>query len=260
MLYARAITLRNCGRFTVVASDFGSDYRTHTHVTSEALYASLTRGATWQPRLINLKDDPDTFTLAYNVSEMPVWFLPGVFIADGNPRLPDAYLDTTAFNVVHEFYPSTSQSYTLKNGELKEKGRPYHVPTYGTIQAIKPDQRLVTCAFSPKRELVENYMEGQTFLLGKKRTMMQVMKVSDVVAGEWQEGHCYTPWLELPPRDAMHFQRFEVLTATMRYIIIRGETRLSDRHKRHILFPDLLGEGRGLCLPDFYLELTPLQL
>lgn len=113
MLYARAITLRNCGRFTVVASDFGSDYRTHTHVTSEALYASLTRGATWQPRLINLKDDPYDFVRAYNVKEMPIWFLPGVFIADGDPRLPDAYLDTTAFNVVHEFYPSTSQSYIL---------------------------------------------------------------------------------------------------------------------------------------------------
>ncbi|MCL6560468.1 MAG: hypothetical protein K6U74_17080, partial [Firmicutes bacterium] len=89
MFYARAITLRNCGRFTVVASDFGSDYRTHTHVTSEALYASLTRGATWRPRLIDLRNDPDTFTQAYDVAAMPVWFLPGIFIAGGSPRLPD---------------------------------------------------------------------------------------------------------------------------------------------------------------------------
>jgi hypothetical protein len=82
VLYARAIILRNCGRFTVAASDFWSDYRTHTHVTGEALYASLTRGATWQPRLIDLKNDPDVFTEAYDVTAMPVWFLPGIFIAE----------------------------------------------------------------------------------------------------------------------------------------------------------------------------------
>ena len=34
--YGQQITLRNCGRFTVVKSDFGADYRTHTHVTEEA--------------------------------------------------------------------------------------------------------------------------------------------------------------------------------------------------------------------------------
>jgi len=252
MLYARAITLRNCGRFTVVASDFGSDYRTHTHVTSEALYASLTRGATWRPRLIDLKNDPADFTRAYDVATMPIWFLPGIFLANGSHRLPDASLDTSAFNVVHEFYPSTSKAYIFKKGDLEEKDRPYHVPTYGTIQAVKPDHRLVTCTFSPRRELLEAFAEGQTFILGKKRTMFQIVRVSSLVEGVERNGICQTGWLELPPYYGDRFQRFEVLAATMRYIILRGVTRDPGRYVEFV-FPET-----NLCLPDFYLEQIPL--
>jgi len=253
MLYARAITLRNCGRFTMVVSDFGSDYRTHTHATSEALYASLTRGATWQPRPIDLKDDPYEFTRAYDVAAMPIWFLPGIFIADGSHRLPDAYLDTTTFNVVHEFYPSTSQSYVFKEGGFQAKGRPYHVPTYGTVQAIKPDRRLVTYGFSPRQELVECFTEGQTFLLGKKRTMVQIVELSPVVEGAWKRGECTTWWLECPSDYGAHFRSFEVLAATMRYVILRGTTR---EEVKYLAFP--LPDG-DLCLPDFYLRWTPLR-
>lgn len=254
MLYARAVTLRNCGRFTVVASDFGSDYRTHTHVTSEALYASLTRGATWRPHLIDLENDPADFTLAYDVAAMPIWFLPGIFVADGSPRLSDAHLGSTAFNVVHEFYPSTSKAYIFKKGALQERDRPYYVPTYGTIQAVKPDRRLVTHAFSPRRELLEGFAEGQTFLLGKKRTMFQIVTLSMVVEGEEKQGRCTTGWLELPPRYGDHFQSFEVLTATMRYVILRGTTK-GDGSYVQFSFP----EG-SVCLPDFYLELIRIAL
>jgi len=251
MLYARAITLRNCGRFTVIASDFGSDYRTHTHVTSEALYASLTRGATWRPRVINLQDDPDDFTLAYDVAAMPIWFLPGILITDGGPRLPDTALDTTAFNVVHELYPSTSRAYMLKKDDLEEKSRPYHVPTYGTIQAVKPDRRLMTYAFSPRRELLEGFVQGQTFVLGKKRTMFQIVSLSAVLAGNPQQGEAMTWWLELPPRSVDRFQQFEVLVVTARYVILRGKGRNGVRYLE-FRWPD-----DRLCLPDFYLERIP---
>ena len=252
MLYARAIALRNCGRFTVVASDFGSDYRTHTHVTSEALYASLTRGATWRPRLIDLRNDPDTFTLAYDVAAMPIWFLPGIFMAEGTHRLPDVHLDTTAFNVVHEFYPSTSRSYVFKKAGLEEKDRPYHVPTYGTIQAIKPDQRLVTYGFSTRRELLEGFNEGQTFLLGKKRTMFQITELSEVAEGRWRSGKCTTGWLELYRCYGyywQYFERFEVLAVTMRYIILRGTTR------QEVSYMEFVFPNNRLCIPDFYLQL-----
>lgn len=253
MLYARAITLRNCGRFTVVASDFGSDYRTHTHVTSEALYASLTRGATWRPRLIDLRNDPDAFTQAYDVAAMPVWFLPGIFMAEGSHRLPDAFLDTTAFNVVHEFYPSTGRSYMFKKGSLEAKDRPYYVPTYGTIQAIKPDQRLVTYGLSAKPELLESFAEGQTFLLGKKRTMFQIVGLSEVVEGTVKSGKCTTGWLELHSNHSnywKYFESFEILATTLRYIILRGTTQ-KEAGYMEFAFSD----GSGLCIPDFYFEL-----
>jgi len=255
MLYARAITLRNCGRFTVVASDFGSDYRTHTHVTSEALYAGLTRGATWRPRLIDLQDDPDAFTAAYDVMKLPIWFLPGLFIAEGRHHLSDVHLDATAFNVVSEFYPSTSRSYRFKRTRLEERNRPYYVPTYGTIQAIKPHRRLVTYAFSPRRKLLERFTERQTFLLGKKRTMVQIVRLSEVTEGEIKFGCCNTGWyLELPPDSGRLFGNFEVLAATMRYLVIRGMTREATDY---IEFPF---SGTDICLPDFYLKQIPLSL
>jgi len=253
MLYARAITLRNCGRFTVIASDFGSDYRTHTHVTSEALYASLTRGATWRPRLINLENDPEDFSLAYDVTAMPIWFLPGIFMTEGSPRLSEAELDTTAFNVVNEFYPSTSKAYVFKKGNLEEKDRPYRAPTYGTIQAVKPDRRMITYAFSPNQELLEEFAKDQTFILGKKRTMVQIVNLSDVVEGMREHGQCTTGWLELPPRYGVQFRSFEVLAATMRYLIIRGTVREATDY---VTF--LLPEG-PICLPAFYLNLIPIQ-
>lgn len=248
MLYARAIILRNCGRFTVVASDFGSNYRTHTHVTSEALYAGLTRGATWHPHLIDLKDDPEDFTRAYNVAALPLWFLPGVFVANGSHKLPEASLDATRFNVVHELYPSTSRSYGFKDGQLEERDRPYHVPSYGLIQAVKPGHQLVTTAFSPTRDLLTSFAKGQTFFLGKKRTMFQITDLSPVVTGVEKRGICWTPWLELPPQYGGRFRSFQVLAATMRYIILRGVTR---QEVSYVDFPKM-----NLSLPDFYLELV----
>jgi hypothetical protein len=250
VLYARAITLRNCGRFTVVASDFGSDYRTHTHVTSEALYASLTRGATWKPRLIDLKNDAYNFTETYNVPEMPVWFLPGLFLVETGYRLPDNHLDANAFNVVNEFYPSTSKCYIFKKGNLEEKPRPRHVPTYGTIQAVKPDRRLVTYAFSPKKELLTSFAEGQTFQLGKKRTMFQIVEISPVAEGLWKNGVCGTDWLELPPNYGGFFRQFQILTATMRYIIVRGTT------KEEVKYVEFSFGSNNICLPDFYWEIV----
>lgn len=255
MLYARAITLRNCGRFTVVASDFGSDYRTHTHVTSEALYASLTRGATWKPRLIDLKNDAYAFIETYDVQKLPIWFLPGLFLSETGYRLPDSDLDTNAFNVVNELYPSTSKCYVFKKGNLEEKPRPHHVPTYGTVQAVKPDRRLVTYAFSPKKELLEGFAEGQTFLLGKKRTMFQIVDISPVVEGLWKNGVCGTDWLELPPNCGGYFQQFQILTATMRYMIVRGTTK---DEVKYIEFPFV--SSNNICLPDFYWEIISKML
>lgn len=230
-----------------MASDFGSDYRTHTHITSEALYASLTKGATWRPRLIDLKNDAYSFIETYDVPKMPIWFLPGLFFADeGSYRLPDDYLDTSTFNVVSESYPSTSKCYIFKKGLLAEKPRPYHVPTYGRIQAIKPDRRMLTYVISASQDLLETFAEGQTFVLGKKRTMFQIVSLSSVIEGQWMEGICSTGWLELPPTYGCLFQQFQILAATMRYLILKGLT------KEKVKYIEFQFDEEKIRVPDFY--------
>jgi hypothetical protein len=263
-LYARAITLRNCGRFTVIASDFGGDYRTHTHITSQALYASLTHGATWraggtvEDRLvypsIQVKKDHYDFATDYDLQALPLWFTPGLFARRDGDDLSDQALDAGYFNVVHECYPSTSRQYKFnKKGQLEGTRRPSRVPTYGTWQGILPNRRLYTFALSREPALLEAFEVGQTYLLGKKRTMMQIVSLSEIASGEEKRGICQTGLLQLPPDGMNYFRSFNVVAATMRYIILRGTTR---EEVEHVEFPSSDGP---VYLPDFYLKQTPLQ-
>lgn len=266
-LYARAITLRNCGRFTVIASDFGGDYRTHTHVTSQALYASLTHGATWRAggtvkdRLvypsIRVKKDRYDFAADYDLQALPLWFTPGLFTRRDREDLSDQALDAGYFNVVHECYPSTGKQFKFdKQGRLKQTDRPSRVPTYGTWQGILPDRRLQTVALAYDLALLEGFEIGQTYLLGKKRTMMQITSLSEIVPGEKKHGICETGLLQLTPEQVALFHSFDIVAATMRYLILRGETR----EKVEFIEFDLAAV-RGetlLALPAFYLEDTPI--
>ncbi len=248
-LYARSICLRNCGRFTHVSSDFGSQYHTHTFVTSEALHASLTREVTWRHpgKFIDLEEDArkstseDYFLCDYDVARKPVWFTPGLFVdAQREPLAKQPGVsDKNDFNVISEGHPGTSH--------------PYFVPTYGRIEGILPDHRLLTYAFSPNRAEVEWFKVNQTFLMGKKRTMFQIVELSAIAEGAWKQGYCETGWLELPPFYGGCFQSFTVLAATMRYLILRGVT------KEKVKFLLFSAPGhQPLCLPDFYLGLIPI--
>lgn len=266
-LYARAITLRNCGRFTVIASDFGGDYRTQTHVTSQALYASLTRGATWRAGgtvegrpvypAIRVRKDRYDFAADYDLEALPIWFTPGLFARQNGKNLSDQALDAGYFNVVHEFYPSTSKQFKFnKQGRLKGTKRPSRVPTYGTWQGILPDRRVQTIALAREPALLEGFEVGQTYLLGKKRTMMQITSVSKTAPGAGQYGTCQTGLLQLPPDGISHFRAFDVIAATMRYLIVHGATRSEQPFVTFTLDDD--GEPGSLNLPRFYLESTPL--
>lgn len=250
-LYARAIWLRNCGRFSHVSSDFGSQYHTHTFVTSEALYASLTRGATWRHkgRFVDLEEDArksidaNYFVCDYDVARKPIWFTPGLFVDTEDKPLTKqrGVVDKNDFNVVSEGYPSTGGD-----------GRPPYVPSYGRMESILPNHRLLSYAFSPKREEVDWFRTSQTFLMGKKRAMVQVMNLSPIVEGKWCRGHCATGWLQLPPRFGSRFASFEILAATMRYVIMRGTTLEESR------YVEFSAHDSTVCLPEFYLELTPI--
>lgn len=247
-LYARKIVLRNCGHFTVIQSDFGADYRTHTHVSCEALFASLSRGVTWQPKPIVIKQDTDDFARDYNPSTFPLWFTPGLFVdASGRHQLSLEMYDTTYFNVLHEVYPTTSKSYGFdKSGKLEQQSRPHHTPTYGTWQSIKPNNSLITFAFAPNVMLLEAFAVGQTFLLGKKRTMMQIIHAGKVAEGKFQSGSCLTPFLQVPTTGASLFQSFEVLAGTIKYLIMRGTTQ---QETRFIQFSE------DLTIPEFAIPL-----
>jgi hypothetical protein len=255
-LYARAIWLRNCGRFTHVSSDFGSQYHTHTFVTSEALYASLTRGVSWRhvSRFVDLEADArkatsdDYFLCDYDVQSKPIWFTPGVFVDEQlHPLAKErGVVDRNDFNVVDEGHPGTGGG-----------NRPYYVPTYGRIEGILPDHRLLAYAMSPYHEELEWFTADQIFLLGKKRTMMQIMALSEIVSGEKKQGSCRTGFLQLSPADIGHYLSFDVLAATMRYLILRGETRDDETY---VSFSLQIGhKDVSLTLPEFYLARTPLR-
>lgn len=226
MLYARALLLRNCGRFTHVSSDFGSQYRTHTFASSEAMYASLTRGVTWRHvnRFVDLKQDAkksasdDYFFSDYDVKARPVWFTPGVFV-DGEFHLlakQRDVVDRNDFNVVNEGYPSTGGG-----------GRPYFVPTYGRIEGVLPDHRLLTCALSAQESELGGFALGQTFLMGKKRTMFQVTGTSEVAelietGGDAPIEECQPIQVRLD--EVSNFREYEIMAGTARYLLVRGRT------------------------------------
>lgn len=266
-LYARAITLRNCGRFTVIASDFGGDYRTQTHVTSQALYASLTRGATWRAGgaidgrpvypSVQVKQDRYDFAADYDLQALPLWFTPGLFARCDGDNLSDQALDAGYFNVVHECYPSTSKQFKFdRKGKLKDAKRPSRVPTYGTWQGILPDRRLHTVALARDMALLEAFEVDQTYLLGKKRTMMQITSLSTIAGGEEKRGVCKTSLLQLKPVKIDRFRSFDVLAATIRYLILRGETRNEEEYVEFAI--EMKRCSVTYALPRFYLSETPV--
>lgn len=252
MLYARALTLRNCGRFTHISSDFGSQYYTHTFVTSEALYASLTREITWRhtSRFIDLEEDVkkavsnDYFICDYDVQAKPIWFTPGIFVDKQlHPLTKErSVVDKNDFNVVDEDYPSTGG-----------RGRAHFVPTYGSIEGILPDHSLLAYTLSPHRKELEWFTINQTFLMGKKRTMFQITNLSEVAEETKQQGQCQTWWLGLPTDYSIRFQSFEILGATLRYIVLRGTTQPETKHIKFTFI------DQSICFPDFYIERIPFK-
>lgn len=257
-LYARAIWLRNCGRFTHVSSDFGSQYHTYTFVTSEALYASLTRGATWchQGRFVDRETDakkstcPDYFRCDYDIAKKPIWFTPGVFVDEHMRPLGKQrkIVDAHDFNVISEGYPSTSKTPIGSD-------RDFRVPTFGRIETLLPGNMLVAYGFSYDLEELNTLKKNQIFLLGKKRTMFQITELSDIVEGSHKRGCCDTGWwIEVPPIYGGKFQQFEILGATMRYLILRGMTKDC---LDYIEFE--FSDGKTIRLPYFYLDTVPLN-
>ena len=236
ILYARWLTLRNCGRFLHVASDFGSNYHTHPFLSQEMLYAGLTREQTREPRQFADAFGDYDFYRDFRVKDLPLWFSVGMLVDRTGKRLPKSrqVADVNQFNSIRESTPTT-----------KLRGP---VPTYGSIESILPDNRFKTLVVSPSKEYLLAFVYGQTFWMGKKRTMFQITDESGQIAsGEQQRGDCLTPFVQVEPATSTRFARMEVIAGTQRYVVMRGEIKNGD-----IYLFNFGGEEIGL--PYFSLE------
>lgn len=145
------------------------------------MYAGLTREATRTFGRIEPKMESE-FAKAYDIPQLPIWFTPGVFVAGTEWSMDrEVEVGVTAYNVLDEAAPVTNKNSVYdKHGNLVLKDRS-QIATFGSIEAVLPDQRVLTIAVSPDRELLARYTRQDVFYMGKKRTMFELMEVSDVV-------------------------------------------------------------------------------
>lgn len=218
--------MRNCGRFLNVSSDFGSRYKTQTYVSSEGMYAGLTREMNRREKFVKMDKDFYNFQETYDLTRIPVWFTPGIFVNEN--LVPEAkstgFVDTNLFNVLDEDYPGTG-------GGGKRKR---YCPTYGSIEWVLPGNHLLSFAFSKERGILEGYRPGSVYLLGKKRTMFQIVDTSSVVECS-EDGEGYVFACQVSPELIPSFEEYEICAVTMRYLLIRG------RYKGKVIkaiFPD----------------------
>jgi hypothetical protein len=212
-MYCRQFELRNCGRFLHVSSDFGSRYKTHMFLTSEALYAGLTRERTRAPKHVDLKSDEYDFFSTYDVRSCPIWFTPGLFM-DKNAK---QYLkktgentDVNTFNVLDEDYPGTGAGKKRKSS-----------PTYGTMETILPGNTLMTYGLSMDKSLLESYKTNSVYIMGKKRTMFQIRGLSAVYECQQLEQGYIVP-TQVSQDDIKYFTEYTVHAITMRYLLVSG--------------------------------------
>ena len=247
LLYTRKIILRNCGRFLHLSSDFGSKYKTHTFLTSEALYAGLTREVTRQARWVDLNNDEYDFFATYDLIKMPIWFTPGLFVDNNLAPLSKStgVVDTNLFNVLDEGYPGTGGG---------KKRKPY-CPTYGSMETILPDKRLLTYCFSQKPELLEQFNPGSIYLMGKKRTMFQIVETSPAaICTKAEEANIWA--CQVTPEFVSRFTEYTVHAATRRYLLLSGKYAGSSFQANFpdgttVAYPEQLLKLSGILCPKF---------
>lgn len=211
-LYGRRVLLRNCGRFLNVAGDFGSNYSTHPYLSSEMLYAGLTRELSRRPRTFAEKMSGYNFFGDFDVVSIPVWFTPGVLVdqdtrqATGRSR---NLLDTHLFNSTLEERPGIQDNDRL--------------PKYGSMETVLPGNLFSTLAMSPSEHSINAYTEGQVFWMGKKRTMFQIAELGRTATAEFRDKHCVTEYVQVSSQAVNTFEAYSVLGTSQRYLVVAGE-------------------------------------
>lgn len=211
-IYGRRVVLRNCGRFLHVAGDFGSNYSTHPYLSSEMLYAGLTRELSRHPRSFAEKMSGYDFFGDFDVAALPVWFTPGILV-DGRTGQAAGrahnLLDTHLFNSTLEEKPSIQDNDRL--------------PKYGSMETVLPGNLFRTLAISSNEDSLNAYAEGQVFWMGKKRTMFQITELGGIAVAEYRNERCVTEYVQVSSQVINAFEAYSVLGASQRYLVVSGE-------------------------------------
>ena len=217
ILYARRISLRNCGRFLHVSADFGSEYTTHAHISSEMLYAGLTRERSRKPRAFRAAMSAYRFTEDFDLVTLPLWFTVGVPVdRPGANDVPSAGIIPALSRVRRDRHTFNSTLEGMPGVQTNDR-----LPKFGWMETVLPDHRFATLAFSTEPKQL-GFERGQVFWMGKKRTMFQITDVGDVLNGAWRHGSCESPVIQIGPTDVPLFETMQVLAATQRCLVVRG--------------------------------------
>jgi hypothetical protein len=212
-LFARGLLLRNCGRFLHVASDFGSNYKTLPFLSGEMLYAGLSRERTRLPRQTQAAMDGYDFYRDFQVRDWPVWFTPAMLFDLGKADVQSKTrrdTDTHLFNSLQESAPG------IQNDD--------RYPKFGSMETILPDRYFWAVAVSPSVDTIAAFKNSQVFWIGKKRTMFQLVSLTDVNEGAPVDTESQTPFLQVIPANVGKFKTMEISAGTQRYLIMRGQT------------------------------------
>jgi hypothetical protein len=229
-LSSRWLVLRNCGRFLHTSADFGSEYTTHVHLSSEMLYAGLTREQTRRPRGFGAAMAAYHFADDFNVAALPIWWTVGMLLnlkatEDAGMAVAAALSDGTLSRLYEGGKSRRTVDVQTFNSTLEATPGIQtndRLPKYGRMETLLPDRRFLTFAFSTRRELLAGFTPGQVFWMGKKRCMFQIITLGAVQELAWQKGACETPAIQIGPEDVSQFSAMQVLAATQRCLVVRG--------------------------------------
>jgi hypothetical protein len=235
-LHGRWLILRNCGRFLHVSADFGSEYTTHVHLSSEMLYAGMTREQTRRPRSFAAAMSTYHFADDFDVAALPIWWTVGTLlnlkVAEDAGVAVEAALSEGTLGRLYEGGKSrrtvdvqTFNSTLEATPGVQTNDR---LPKYGQMETLLPDRRFLTFAFSKRLDLLTRFAEGQVFWMGKKRCMFQITNLGAVAAMAWQNGPCQTPPIQIGPNDVPRFSAMQVLAASQRCLVVRGALQAED--------------------------------
>jgi len=250
VVYGRAIIIKNCGRFLNIASDFGSEYKTHPFLTEQMVYAGLTR----ENELIGDKKlqiekgiVPDEYEFNNRYKLPNGRYFTCAYIIDKKKCKEEKKIDLWNKNRdnsdINDF-----NSIDETNAGVQDNNK---LPKFGNIESMLTNNYFLTIAFSTDKDYLEKYYSGQTFYMGKKRTMFQIQEMSDIVKGDLieEEAELFLP-IQVNHNEVDNFNYYSIMTLTQRYILLKGKTKLGDNYRWDLDFKDL----NKINLPKFFVD------